>query len=260
MKPFRTAFLFLLLIPFASHSAEIVLKGNYYGFNLYVLNPSTANGFCVTGVSVNNVATRDEIRSNSFEIDFSQLNLKTGDAVTVVIRHSDGCQPTVINPKALQKAESFGFNFVKADKSGNLIWGTRGELSEDPFIIEQFRWNKWIQIGEVSVSDSAGKGQYSFDTNPHSGLNMFRILRNDQNGNPLYSKTIKYTSKLPEISLESSRVSDSLVFSAETLYEIFDLKGQFLAGGFAAKVDVSDLEKGKYWLNFDNKSVNFTRK
>jgi hypothetical protein len=28
----------------------------------------------------------------------------------------------------------------------------------------------------------------------------------------------------------------------------------------AKEVDITDIEKGKYWLNFDNKSVNFVKK
>lgn len=239
---------------------EIVLKGNYYGFNLHVLNPSSGNGFCVTQVLINNIPSLDEINSNAFEIDFSLLKLKIGEAVTVVIKHKNGCKPEVINPKALQPSENVAFVSPKADKSGKITWSIKGELLDETFIIEQYRWNKWLKIGELASSDTLKKNMYFFDIIPHSGTNQYRILFNDVNGNPVYSKTIKYTSRNPEITIESTKVTDKLLFSAETQYEIFDIKGNFISEGFGKEIDVLDLEKGKYWLNYDNKSVNFSKK
>ncbi len=244
----------------SAFAGEIELKGNYYGFNLNVLNPSSGNGFCVTQVLVNNKPTNDEINSNAFEIDLSQLNLKIGDPVDVIIKHKDDCTPVVVNPKALQVNENFYFLSVKIDKSGKLIWYAKGELTDDPFIVEQYRWNKWIKVGEVGSSDTVHKGQYEFEFNQNIGLNQLRVVRNDANDNPVYTKAVKFTSKNPEITLESSKVSDKLVFSAESQYEIFDLKGNFITEGLAKEVDITDIEKGKYWLNFDNKSVNFVKK
>jgi len=127
-------------------------------------------------------------------------------------------------------------------------------------IIEQFRWNKWLKIGELTAADSVKNGMYSLDIIPHSGLNQFRILFNDANDNPVYSKLIKYTSRNPETTIESTKVTDKLNFSADTQYEIFDLKGNFIQEGFGKEIDVTGLDKGKYWINYDNKSVNFSKK
>lgn len=256
--------LLLLILLFClvnARAREIVLKGNYYGYNLYVLNPSIGNDdYCVTKVFINQKPVETDIRSNAFEIDFSLLGYKIGDAVEVIIKHSDNCTPQIINPKALLAGEAFSFSYFKADKNGKLFWGVNGELNEDPFIVEQFRWNKWVVIGEVSTTDTLQKGSYTFETYPHYGLNQYRIIRNDINGNPVFSKVIKINGKSEELTLESSKVSDKLVFSNETMYEIYDMKGNFLSSGISYQVDVSDLEKGKYWVNFDNKSVNFTKK
>ena len=69
---------------------DIVLKGIYQGKNLYVMNPFAAdgNGFCITGVTVNGIATSDNVNSSAFEIDLSVHNLKKGDDVNVVISHN----------------------------------------------------------------------------------------------------------------------------------------------------------------------------
>jgi hypothetical protein len=240
---------------------EITLKGNYYGFNLYVMNPSVGDGFCVKEVYVNNKLTKDELRSNSFEIDFSQLDLKVGEAVTIIIRHSDGCTPKVINPNALNANTSFSYISFKADKNGNLSWSIKGSVSEEPFVVEQFRWNKWINCGEVPSAEQTQTGIYSFSPNLNTGLNMFRIVHPDNSGNPIYTKTVKYTNgKAKLVTVESTKVTNKIVFNVETMYEIFDLNGNFMLGGVGKEIDVTEIEKGKYWLNYDNKSVNFSKK
>lgn len=241
-------------------SAEIILKGQFYGNNLYVENPSFGNGFCVKKVFVNNIETEDQLQSNAFEIDFSRLSLKIGDSVTVVIKHHDACKPLVINPQVLKKTETVTWAYAKVDKTGKLVWSLTGEIPEDVFIIEQYRWNKWVKCSEISTLDTTSKNAYAYEFVPHFGINQFRIIRNDINGNPVYSKTIKYTSRTPEILLESNKTSLNLVFTAETLFEIFDAKGNFITEGFGKEVDVADLPKGKYWVNYDNKSESFSKK
>ena len=54
----------------AIYSQEVSIDGTYNGRNLFVLNPSEGNGFCVSEVRVNGKKTLDELNSNSFEIGF----------------------------------------------------------------------------------------------------------------------------------------------------------------------------------------------
>jgi len=259
----RLILLFMLPLLFSGKlsAAEIVISGNYYENNLFIVNPSVGDGFCITEVLVNGNRTQDEIRSNSFEIDLSQLNLAPGDPVKVQIRHQEGCTPTIINPTALTAQVDFSFVYAKFDRNGKLSWNIRGEAGEDPFIAEQFRWNKWVQVGEMEAGDTAKNLTWQMDVNLHFGLNQFRILKIDPNGNPVYSKVVKYNNtKGAEVTLNAIKVSDKIVFSTETMYEIFDQQGNYMMGGIAAEVDVSEIEKGKYFLNYDTKSVTITKK
>jgi hypothetical protein len=260
---YLASLLYTLFLITASNvfAGEITLSGNYYGNNLIVVNPSFGDGFCVTGVFVNNKPTNDEINSNSFEIDFSLLNFKTGDPITVVIKYHDGCIPKIINPQALKGDQKFSFTFVKFDRAGKLNWGVNGALGEDPFIVEQFRWNKWSQVGEIGVSDTLHNNTYSFEPLVHTGINQFRVLRIDAFGNPVYSKVIKYNNaRAVPVELTSTKITDKIIFSAETIYELFDEKGNYLTGGYSKEVDASDLGKGKYFLNYDVKSVVISKK
>jgi len=262
MKPISIIIL-LIIVVFSNciKASEISFSGKYYGYNLYVLNPSTGNGFCIKEVLVNNKPTNDEINSNSFEIDFSLLDIKIGDPVNVLIKFTDGCNPQVVNPNALNSNSPFSFSTFKADKSGVLNWVINGSINEDPFIIEQYRWNKWIQIGEVPVNTLKPSEAYSFTPNIHFGVNQFRIVHYDNSGNPVYSKTVKFSNlKGKEITVENTKVVSKISFSGETIYEIFDNKGNFILGGADKEVDVSDLKKGNYWLNYDNKTITISKK
>ena len=55
-------------------------------------------------------------------------------------------------------------------------------------------------------------------------------------------------------------VEDQLIFSAPTLFEIYDMHGRIVFKGYNDTVDVSELEKGQYFLNFDDRMSQFRKK
>ncbi len=46
----------------------------------------------------------------------------------------------------------------------------------------------------------------------------------------------------------------------ETMYEIYDQYGNIVKKGYGSKIDVSNLPKGGYFLNYDNKMGEFIKK
>lgn len=72
---------------------SIALEGHYQQRNIYVINTvaSEGAGFCVYEVTVNGQISTDEINSQAFEVDLSIYGFKLGDAVSVIIKHKDGC-------------------------------------------------------------------------------------------------------------------------------------------------------------------------
>jgi hypothetical protein len=77
---------------------------------------------------------------------------------------------------------------LSVDPKGMLRWKTRNEHNKLPFIIEQFRWNKWIKIGEIEAKGSQTENQYSFNFFPHHGENQFRVTQVNEN---YASQTVK---------------------------------------------------------------------
>lgn len=248
-------------------SGVIVLEGNYQGKNLYVQNPfaSSGVGFCVEEVQVNGNVTTDEIASSAFEIDFRNLQLKIGDKVEVKIIHKDDCKPKVINPEVLKPKSTYEIVSMIIDKDLTFKWSTKNETGKLTYAVEQFRWSKWVKVGEIEGKGTPVENSYSFKISPHSGKNQYRIKQVDYTGQPRLSKTVEYTSTLPEVTFAPIKVSKEITFLSgnapvETMFEIYDQYGNIVKRGYASTIDASNLSKGAYYLNYDNKMGEFIKK
>jgi len=246
--------IFLILITHSIFaSSEIVLKGVYQGKNIYVMNPfaSSGVGFCVFEVTVNGRLSTDEINSSAFEVDLTVFQFTKGDKVVIIIKHKDDCVPKVINPEVLKPQSTFEANLLKIDKASNLVWTATLESGSLPFIVEQFRWNKWVKVAEIEGKGTAGSNEYTVKVPTHSGNNRFRIKQIDYTRKPRYSKELRYRSMDPPVTFSPPKPEKEIVFSRETMYEIYDYFGNLVDKGIATKVDISNLAKGDYFLNYD---------
>lgn len=263
--------LFAILSLFVSTSGfavgVIVLEGNYQGKNLYIQNPFAGSGvgFCVQQVTVNGNVTTDEIASSAFEIDFRNLQLKVGDKVEVKITHKDDCKPKVLNPEVLKPKSTFEIVSMSVGTDLTFKWSTKGETGKLAYTIEQFRWNKWVKVGEVEGHGTPDLNSYSFKVTPHSGKNQYRVKQVDYTGQPKLSKTIDYLSASSEITFSPAKVSKEISFFSgstpvETMFEIYDQFGNIVKRGFASTIDAANLPKGAYYLNYDNKMGEFIKK
>ncbi len=248
----------------------IILEGNYQGKPLYVQNPFGPGGvgFCVTEIRVNGNITTDETNSSAFEIDLKNQKFNIGDKVEVKIVHKEGCKPKVLNPEVLKPRSSFEITSMGADKDGTFKWSTKSESGKLTYVIEQFRWNKWVRVGEVEGNGTSGANDYSFKITPHSGKNQLRVRQTDYSGQPRLSKSVDFISDLPDTDFSPLKTSKDINFfqkgkaekAIETIYEIYDQYGNIVKKGFGSKVDVSNLPKGPYFINFDNRMGEFTKK
>ena len=259
----------ILLLQIKAQTDFISLNGNYQGRNLYIQNPFTngTNSFCVAEVSVNGKPTKDEIQSSSFEIDFKSLDLKMGDPVEIKIMHKTDCKPKVLNPEVLKPKATFELLDISLSQDGTLSWRSKNESGKLNFIVEQFRWNKWVKAGEVEGIGTKDTNAYSFKIVPHSGKNQVRVKQIDYTNQPKFSISAEATTNICSVEFGPLKVSTELSFSCkeskapiETLYEIYDEYGNVVKKGNANRVDVKDLKKGLYYLNYDNKMGEFTKK
>lgn len=261
MRKFILLF-FSLLLTSSLFSGELVIEGIYQGKNLYVMNPFSPSGvgYCIYEVSVNGQVSSDEINSSAFEIDLSVYQFNVGDKIIIRIKHKENCQPKILNAEVLKPKSTFETKSIKVTKDGYLEWTTTNESGSLPFIVEQYRWNKWVKVGEVEGKGTSGTNSYRVKVHPHSGSNRFRVKQVDYTKKPRYSKEVRYRCMDPVVTYSPKKPSTEITFSRETMYEIYDFYGHIVLKGYGAKVDVSGLKKGEYFLNYDAVTVTFKKK
>jgi len=260
MKRFITVLFVLLTVCQMLRAKDLVLEGFYQGENLFINNPFTSTGvtFCIYEVIINGKPMTDGINSSSFEIDFPSFDIYHGDQVKVILKHRDGCSPKILNKCAIQPNSTFRMKTISVSvKDLKLEWITTGESAKLPYIIEQYRWNKWITVGEVMGIGTPNSNDYKADIRLHTGTNRFRVKQMDCTGRPKYS--LEATARLPGDAITFSKVKNAIVFSAPTDYEIFDAYAVKVMNGYTKEVDITNLKKGEYFMNYDNEMSTFTK-
>ena len=241
---------------------RLVLEGHYQGKNLFVQNPFKDGGvgFCTDKVTVNDNVTSDQISSSAYEIDFTKLGLKIGDEVTVVIEHGSDCTPKVLNKEILMATSTCKWGTVTLSEDGTVKWSTTGETGKLPFIIEIYNWNKWIPVGEIDGIGTPEKHDYEFKVTPHSGELKVRIKQIDHTKRPRTTQPKTVRTSMAEVTFEPKKVGKTITFSAKNRYEIYDAYGNLVKKGYGDSIDCSNLAKGAYYLNYDNKNEKFLKK
>lgn len=256
MRLLFSVFLFFIYFCSIATIDNLKVNGYYFGENLIVMNPMIGNRYVVEHVKVNGTSTNDEIESSVFEIDFLALGLKIGDKVEILISYVVSTEkPQIYNPQVLEPESNFSFEFCQLDKKNQKInWTIKGSPGEEPFEIEQYRWDKWVRIGTMFSKDSISLNKYEKSFDAHKGKNLYRIKIVDSKGMIIYSPSLKFLSRQDEIFIENKKFNEEILFSGKTMYQIYDEKGTLCLSGNKIVVDITSMESGKYWINFDNKT------
>jgi len=164
-------------------AAQIKITGLYKGRNLYVQNPyhPSGDGFCVSSVLVNQHTMPDTFhQSQAFEVRFDYYGYKINDSITVVINYLEGCEPRILNPEVLPKPLPYSpfnpyiFRLRYNKQNASLEWKFRPDSivhQSLTFEIQQFKWDKWNSMGEISCRDTC-----KFTPFLHSGPNWVRLM------------------------------------------------------------------------------------
>lgn len=254
----------------------LVYKGLYQGRNLYFQNPShpsNPNGrnpvgaqmYWINGDQLCNFQKKSRTCkwSSVFEVVFDNTLLKIGDSVTVHVAHYPQSTPRCINPEVLLSMSTYKVMDIKLSREGVLKWTTKGEVGKLPFDIMQFRWNKWIKIGEVPGAGIPTENSYTFDVSKdlHSGSNRFRVSQSGYTRKPRFSKPVDIDPGIAEVSLDPlARKFRTLRLSGQTRYEVLDSRDNIVIKGYGDNVDLGKLKKGEYYLHYDNKQEQFLKK
>ena len=233
----------------------MILEGTYNGKNVYVQNPRISDTlFCTKRVVVNGneISFRN---ADAYEIDLKKLGLKEGEKVEVIIVHNGNCKPKVLVDNSSPRS-TFEIIDIGVDTNGLFRWSTKNEQSKLMFMVEQFRWNKWMRIGEVEGQGIPDTCTYFYKVALHSGTNHFRVRQIGAHGYPRVSPAVQLN--ISNKKFEKPRLNQSekqIEFSDSTLYEMYDVSGNLLKKGSGKVIDCADLKNETYWLNYDNNSI-----
>jgi hypothetical protein len=245
-----------------SWAGVLVIQGEYQLRNLFVLNGEAAAGvgFCVYEVTVNGEITSDELNSDAFEIDLTLYGLELGDDVEVRIVHKEGCQPKVLNPEALEATPTFEVKEMAATEDGLISWSTVNEQGALPFVIQQFKWNKWVNLGEVQGKGTSNENTYQFKFVPISGTNKVRVIQKSFSGKIRASDPVSFDSDKQAVTYEYDKKRDKITFSDDTSFEIYNKYGQVAKRGFGKTVSLTNLRNSTYYLTYDSSMDEIVKK
>ena len=132
---------------FLDNAQIFSIGGHYEGMNIFVSNPIKADGYgyCVDRVLVNGNILPASIQSDYFEINLKLFNLKKGEEVFIELEHGEGCTPSFVNPEVLLPFSTFEMLTFSANSDGRVTWSTKNESGKLSFVIEQFKWNRWVE-------------------------------------------------------------------------------------------------------------------
>ncbi|MFT5749801.1 MAG: hypothetical protein ACI93S_001070 [Ancylomarina sp.] len=251
---FRLIFVFFLFISTLASSQELNIKGVFTGANVYVVNPfvDSEDRFTIDSISINDKEYTEDLESSAFEIDLAHMGFKLGEDLRFCIHYKDSIKPSILNIEALKALSSFKMKDAYVDEDQFFNWKCSNEVGSLPFNIQQYRWNKWVTVGQLRGIGTSGLNHYRIKVPVHSGDNMFRIHQVDYTKKDNYSDTIRYTSELKPVQLVNKKVKTELKFSSPTQFQIFDLFGNLIYDGYGGEVRFDDLIPGKYYVNFDN--------
>jgi hypothetical protein len=241
---------------------KLEYKGFYLGQNLYVMNPlsKVGAGYSIYEVNVNGNISSDEINSSAFEIDLTQYDLKIGEPITIILFHKEDSYPRIVNPDVIKARSKFDIVKYNIDQQEVLHWTTTKEIGNLPFVIQQYRWKKWITLGEIKGKGNLEKNEYEYKVEIHTGKNIFRIFQTDHTEEKRYSTPMEYSSNKSPIIFGPEKIRNEMIFSNKTKYEIYDDKGSLILEGFGDTVNLKGLKRGVYYVNFDNRTESFNKR
>ncbi|NLA24947.1 MAG: hypothetical protein GX879_08280 [Bacteroidales bacterium] len=256
---------FVLFFAFGSLRAEeLVLKGIYQGIDLFVVNPMLDNNgdlYCVDEIFVNDIKYPEEFNSSAFSLRLDEMSLQIGANIEIKFVHSEGCAPKVINPEVLKSLSTYSIIDMSLNDN-TLNFKTKDETSKIIFVVEHYRWDRWIKVAETQGLGGPDNRSYAVEVFPMSGTNKYRVYQKDHlyrvNMSDIYEfeaqhESVKIVSKIKKVKKE-------IKLSAPSSFIVYNLYGDCLLEGYDEIIDVSELPKGSYVLGYENTYQNFTKK
>ncbi len=155
---------------------------------------------------------------------------------------------------------TFEVQSFKISKDGMVSWTSVNEHGSLPYIVEQFIFDKWVKVGEVAGIGSPTPNSYSVPVILNSGENKFRVRQKGYDKMSRFSDAVMYYSKKEAISYQVIDRNQTISFSGDTYFIIYNPYGAITKQGYGNSVNISEYAKGYYCLIYDNKLGGFDKR
>ncbi len=155
---------------------------------------------------------------------------------------------------------TFDLQTIKVSKDEMVSWTSTNEHGSLPYIVEQYIFDKWVKVGEVKGVGTPTPNSYSVPVVLSSGENKFRVRQRGYDKISRFSDPIIYYSKKDPVSYTITDKNQTISFTTDTYFIIYNPYGVITKQGYGSSVNISDYAKGYYCLIYDNKLGGFEKK
>lgn len=173
------------------------------------------------------------------------------------IADNGGSENTVKREKVISTYEILSFTI---SRDGMVNWTAKSENGSLPYYVEQYIYDKWVKVGEIDGIGTPTPNSYSVPVSFHTGENKYRVRQKGYDKISRFSDAISYYSKKDAVMYTITNHNQTIEFSSDTYYIIYDPYGVIEKQGNGNSVDISDFSKGYYCLIYDNKLGGFQKK
>ena len=173
------------------------------------------------------------------------------------VADNGGSEASLKKEKVVSTFEILSLNI---SKDGLVSWTAKNETGSLPFYVEQYIFDKWIKVGEIGGIGTPIPNSYSVPVTFHSGENKYRVRQKGYDKISRFSDAISFYSKKDAVIYNVTNHNQTIEFSSDTYYIIYDPFGVIEKQGNGNSVDISDFKKGYYCLIYDNKLGGFEKK
>lgn len=235
------------------------ISGVYKEKNLYFFTPT-----CKTPVENELVSVKFKGRiifetkePRSFQVDLSKEGLMYGDEINIQVLYK-GCKPFMVNDAAIEKRSSFKISDLQVSDTGLVSFKAYNEVDKFPFIIQQYKWNKWTTVAKVDGQGGENWKAYQIVSSITSGENKFRVVRYNLWKPPTMSEEFIFASKKSKPSFTFDKKSKQVTFSSKTSFKVKNEFGENVIEGDGKSIDLSEMPKGIYYIAYDNTYADVT--
>jgi phage anti-repressor protein len=179
------------------------------------------------------------------------LTFSTSCAFSQAIGADHKNESVIYNP-------TFVVTQMHINKDKLLVWEAKDETTDNSYLVQQYKWGNWVEVGKLQSNGFFGESQYSIEVEPHSGLNRYRVAMQNDDSTFRSSPTVAFLEELQPVDCIIRRRQKQIEFSEETDWILVDLRGNTVKDGRGVSVDIEGLAWRKwYFICFDNSYKKF---